>query len=292
MMVMNSPAGRGPWSIDPAHPLYPARFADLAVPPVVLWFAGRLPSSAAAEPLVSIVGSRSVTRAAAAHVTELAAGLAAAGWSVVSGGALGIDAAAHTGALEAGGSTFAVLGCGIDVVYPDRHGKLFRGIKERGGLMSEYGPGVQPRKGQFPVRNRLVAALGQALVIGECRRGSGALITARLAQKLGRPLLAIPGSAGADELLAAGAASPVESAREVLDALAGKPRSAVPPSGDTAERLQWLLQALQGGAVTADVVAARMSVPLPEALGLLCEAELNGQVARSAGGKFEVPGAH
>lgn len=287
MMVMNSPAGRGPWSINPAHPLYPPRFGDLPVPPVVLWFAGRLPA-VAGEPLVSVVGSRSVTRTAAAHVTELAAGLSRAGWSIVSGGALGIDAAAHAGALEAGGNTFAVLGCGIDVVYPDRHGTLFRAIKERGGLMSEYGPGMQPRKGQFPVRNRLVAALGRALVVGECRRGSGALITARLAQKLRRPLLAIPGSAGADELLAAGAATPVESARDVLDALAGNPRRAVAPT----ETVQLLLQALRVGAATAEVVAARMSVPLPEALGLLCEAELNGQVARSAGGKFEVPGAH
>ena len=154
MMVMNSPAGRGPWSVDPTHPIYPARFGDLPVPPAVLWVGGRLPGASPDEPLVGIVGSRSVTRAAAAQVTEMAAGLAAAGWSIVSGGALGIDSAAHRGALDARGKTFAVLGCGIDVVYPDRHATLFREIKERGGLMSEYGPGVQPRKGQFPADTR------------------------------------------------------------------------------------------------------------------------------------------
>jgi len=238
--------------------------------------------------MLAIVGSRSVTRAASAQVTELGAGLARAGWSIVSGGALGIDAAAHRGALDAGGTTFAVLGCGIDVVYPDRHGRLFREIRERGGLLSEYGPGVQPRKGQFPARNRLVAALGRVLIVGECRRGSGALITARQAAKLGRPLLAIPGSAGADELLASGAATPVESTRDVLDALAGSARRAAVPTGATAN----LLRALGQGAATAEAVALRLGVPLPEALGLLCEAELNGQVARAPGGKFEVPGVH
>src|SRR5688500_1396379 len=100
MMVMNSPAGRGPWSIDPAHPLYPTRFRDLAVPPVSLWVDGRLPATG--HPTLAIVGSRSVTRAASRQVAELSAGLASTGWSIVSGGALGIDAAAHRGALDAG----------------------------------------------------------------------------------------------------------------------------------------------------------------------------------------------
>jgi DNA processing protein len=287
MLGMKPTFGAGPGFIAAVHPSFPRRFADLPVPPGGLWFEGRLPDSDAG--LVAVVGSRAASRAGTAQVHALASGLAVAGWSTVSGGALGIDAAAHLGTLAGGGSTFAVLGCGIDVVYPDRHTSLFRRIVQRGGLLSEYGPGQQPRKGQFPVRNRLVAALANTVLVGESRRGSGALITARLAARLGRPLLAIPGSAGTDELLMSGAAAPVESVRDVLEALAGRRRRALDERGPAAA----VLRALRAtGAATAERVAAHLGAPLPEVLSLLCEAELNGQVARSAGGKFEVPGAH
>lgn len=280
----------GPRFVDTFHPEYPACFADLAVPPRPLWVDGRLPAGDHGRRMLAIVGSRGVSSASSARVADVAGGLATAGWTIVSGGALGIDAAAHEGALGAGGLTFAVLGCGIDVVYPDRHKGLFRRIAARGGLLSEYGPGVQPRKGQFPARNRLVAALGTAVLVGESRRGSGALITARLAARLGRPLLAIPGSAGTDELLMSGAAAPVASAQDALEALAGRPRAV--PAADGAVGALLLAVRAAGAPTTAEAVAARLGAPLPEVLSLLCEAELNGQVARAAGGKFEVPGAH
>ena len=286
MFGMSPDVRIGPRLIEPTDPEFPARFSDLPVPPRALWVMGRTPLEG--ERIVAVVGSRAATHAASARVHELAAELARAGWVVVSGGALGIDAAAHRGALSAGGATFAVLGCGIDVVYPDRHADLFRQIAASGGLLSEYGPGVSPRPGRFPARNRLVAALARVVIVGESRGGSGALITARLASALGRPLLAIPGSAGTDGLLATGAAAPVASVTDVLDALAGK--SAAPR--EIPDDFQGIVAALHDGPASADVIAVRLGLPLGETLGALCEAELSGFITRAPGGKFEVPRGH
>ena len=287
----------GPRLVPALAPSFPRRFADLrtAAPPAI-WVDGRLPADDQA--LVAIVGSRSASLKACAHVTAVAAELAAAGHPIVSGGALGIDAAAHRGALQArpasGPATFAVLGGGIDVVYPDRHAALFRDIAARGGLLSEYPPGEQPRRGQFPARNRLVAALAQVVVVGECRARSGALITARLAAKLGRRLCAIPGSSGTDGLLASGAAWPVRDAADVLRALAGvgpAPRPAAPAVSEGQDRMG-LRRLLNEGPLTAEEVSVRLGRGLGEVLGLLSEGELEGWVLRRSGGRFEVHRGH
>jgi DNA processing protein len=271
---------------------FPKRFADLGTgAPAALWVDGRLPRQD--EALVAVVGSRAASLKACAGVTALAAELAAAGHPIVSGGALGIDAAAHRGALRAGRPTFAVLGCGIDVVYPDRHVELFRDIARQGGLLSEYGPGEQPRRGQFPARNRLVAALAQIVVVGECRARSGALITARLAAKLGRRVCAIPGSSGADALLAAGAAWPVQTAADVMQALAGiAPAPPVPKGGVDGQDPTGLRRVLNEGPLTAEEVSVRLGRGLGEVLGLLSEGELEGWVLRRSGGRFEVHRGH
>lgn len=244
--------------------------------------------------MLAVVGSRSTRKISCERVTSLAASLAQSGTAILSGGALGIDAAGHRGALSVGGATFAVLGCGIDVVYPDRHGPLFDEIVARGGgLLSEYGPGVQPRQGQFPARNRLVAALADAILIGECGLGSGALITARLGWQLGRPLLALPGSAGTDQLLGSGLAAEVNDAADVQAALSGKarPARASVDSVDVSDAFQGVKQALiaLGGVATPEGLALKLQRPLGEVLGVLTEAELNGRVARLPGGRFEVP---
>jgi DNA processing protein len=265
---------------------FPRSLADLPRPPAGLWVDGRLP--VAGERLLTIVGSRAARKVAIDAVTSLAADLARAGWGVVSGGALGIDAAAHRGALAGGAATFAVLGCGIDVVFPDRHGGLFREIAAAGGLLSEHGPGVAPRPGQFPVRNRLVAALGSAVIVAEARPRSGALITARLATELGRPLLAVPGSSGTDGLIARGAALPVSSAADVMAALAGD-ATAFPEATLVPGALASVVAAVAAGAPTADLVARRLGRPVGEVLGSLLEAELAGLLTRGPGGRFEVP---
>lgn len=273
--------------VPAVDPLFPVRLRELAEVPVGLWFRGRLPASH--ERGVAIVGSRSATLAAVRRTSAIAAELVAARLFVVSGGALGIDAAAHRGALDAGGATFAVLGCGVDVVYPERHGRLFEEIARVGGLLSEYPAGSPPRPGCFPIRNRIVAALGQAVVVVEARRRSGALITARRARDLGRLLLAVPGSAGTDELLAAGLASAVESGAEILRIMSRTMAGEVVAPRNAPEEMAPLLAVLGVHADNAAGIAQRLGVSLPAALGVLAEAELSGWVRRLAGGRYEVP---
>jgi DNA processing protein len=208
---------------------------------------------------------------------------------VISGGALGIDAAAHEGALAAGGRTYAVLGCGVDVVYPDRHARLFADIPARGGgLLSELPPGEPPRARQFPSRNRLIVALAEAVLVIEAASRSGALITARQARKSGRRLLAVPGSDGTDELIGAGAVA-VTTLADVDDALAGRPTA---PRPALPQRHAALITALAAGPATPASLATLLGLPLPRVMGLLTEAELEGRVRRAGGSHYEVRGAH
>ena len=176
------------------------------------------------EPAVAVVGARRGSRSGEEFAFALARGLASAGVAVISGLALGIDAAAHAGALAAGGRTVGVLGCGIDRVYPRQNTTLALQIVASGALVSEWGEGVEPAPWRFPVRNRLIAALASVTVVVEATRRSGALITADHALALGRDVLAVPGSAwsplgeGVNALLRAGA-TPATSLEDVLDAL-------------------------------------------------------------------------
>jgi DNA processing protein len=187
-----------------------------------------------------MVGARAPSAAGERFARNLAHELAEAGVSVISGLALGIDAASHAGALDGRGRTLAVLGCGIDYDYPRRNAALAARIAAAGAVVSEWGPGVEPAPWRFPVRNRIVAALAQATVVIEATRRSGALITADHALALGRDVLAVPGApwlelgGGTLALLRAGAA-PVGSAGDVLDALgvqiALEPARREPPAG-------------------------------------------------------------
>jgi DNA processing protein len=274
---------------DPQEPLLaPASHADfpdvlrrIARPVAALWYRGRLPHPSRHPHLLAIVGARAASRGGCRRTEELAAMASERGHTIVSGGALGIDAAAHRGALDAGAPTFAVLGCGVDVVYPDRHTGLFAEIVAAGGLLSEFPPGTPPRGKQFPTRNRIVAALAEAVLVVEAQARSGALVTARLALTMGRPLLAVPGSAGTDGLISSGKARPVCDGAELLSALAGEARKPkpVPPA------LLPLLRALAGG-TSAVEVARRLSLSLPAALAALSEAELGGWIRKGFGGVF------
>ena len=296
-----------PWFVNAADEVYPAALRALRTPPPGLWVLGSLPP--ADRRAIAIVGSRGVSRAGCLVIERIAGELARQSWSVISGGALGIDAASHLGALGAapeqtseGGSrgapadgsgrTWAVLGCGIDVLYPDRHGALFGQISRNGGLLSEYAPGTPPRAGQFPARNRIVAALAQVVLVGEAREGSGALITARLAHRLGRPIFAVPGSFGADSLLASGIARPAESAAELLEGLGGtdggRPRQVSERPAEMQDEMEKLMARLSGRVVSPDELASEMGLPLSRTLGMLSEAELAGWVRRGPGGRFEV----
>jgi DNA processing protein len=270
------------FSVEANAPTFPAALRQLPTPPASLWIRGRLP--AADERLVAIVGARAASAAGRLRAARLAADAVEAGYGVISGGALGIDAAAHRGALAARGATFAVLGCGIDVIYPDRHGPLFDQIAGAGGLVTEYLPETPPRGWQFPARNRIVAALAEATVVVEAQTASGALITAHLARGLGRRVFAVPGSAGCDELLATGAATALREDDDLAARLAGAP----PRARAVPESLAPLVAALAAGASAPIDLALRLGTTLPAVLATLAEAELLGWARRLPGGKFEV----
>jgi DNA processing protein len=257
---------------------FPAELASMAQPVEALWYVGRLPDPR--QRRLAIVGARAASMTSCRLAHSLAASSARDGFAIVSGGALGIDAAAHRGALEAGGTTFAVLGCGVDVVYPDRHAALYADVSAAGGLLSEYEPGTPPRRGNFPPRNRIIVALAEAVLVVEAGFGSGALITANLAVKLGRPLLAVPGSPGTDDLIAKGVARSVADAEALRRALAGE----APLVRSVPARFAALVAALQPGDARPAELARRLGLPLADALGLIAEAELDGWICRRSGG--------
>ncbi len=246
-------------------------------PAKVLWYRGRLPVRS--DRGLAIVGARAATMTGCRTARELAAASARKGMTIVSGGALGIDAAAHRGALDAGGVTFAVLGCGVDVVYPARNAMLFDEIAASGGLISEYPPGTQPRHGQFPARNRIIAALAESVLVVEAGLLSGASITAGHARRLGRTVLAVPGSPGTDQLIANGVAVPVFDADALAAVLAGEPMVRPVPS-----RYATLMDQLANGPVGPAELSRRLSLPLAETLALTAEAELDGWICRRPGG--------
>ena len=202
------------------------RLGELPDPPTEhLYTRGDQIETALRKPTVAVVGARACSSYGAHVARTLAHDLAAAGVTVVSGHARGIDGEAHRGALDADGRTVAVLGCGIDRDYPAAHADLARRIAESGGIVSEYEPGTEPAPWRFPARNRIIAALADAVVIVEARNRSGALITVDLAMEIGRPIYAVPGeitsllSEGTNDLLRHGHATAITSARDVLDAL-------------------------------------------------------------------------
>ncbi len=177
--------------IEPATPDWPVRLAHLERPPQGIWQLGAVGPT---TPAVAIVGSRRATFTGVEIARSIAGELASAGIQVISGMALGVDGAAHAGALDAGGSTVAVLGCGVDICYPPRHRDLRDRIIANGSVLSEEPEGTAPLPFHFPKRNRIIAALAVAVVVVEATERSGALSTARWAADLGREVLAVPGS--------------------------------------------------------------------------------------------------
>ena len=267
---------------------FPHRLRSIPRPPAGLWVRGNLPSLGSC---IAVVGSRAASADATRLAYAWALRLGQAGLAIVSGGALGVDAAAHLGALAALAPTYAVLGCGVDVVYPDRHASLFARIADAGGLLAEYPPGTAPRSGQFPVRNRLIVGLADAVLVVEARLRSGALVTARLAQKQGRRLLAVPGSAGTDALLRSGAAWSVTSETELLAALQGQ-RSANPAGEPFTETASSIVTAIRAGMHTPAAMSLYLGLPLSDVMAALVEAEMDGFVGRGAGNHYEVIHGH
>ena len=269
--------------------LYPASLLETADPPVLLYLQGRPELLAAAS--IAVVGSRNPTPQGVDNARAFGRHLSQAGLSVVSGLALGIDGAAHEGALDGQGSTIAVVGTGLDRVYPKRHLALAHRIAEQGLVVSEYTLGTPPLPAHFPPRNRLIAGLSRGTLVVEAALQSGSLITARLAAECGREVFAIPGSIHAPQsrgchLLIKQGAKLVDSARDILEELRlGAPVVAAP--ADKPQPADPLLHALGHDPVTLDALVERTGVA-PAALNVrLLELELEGRVARLPGQLFQ-----
>jgi DNA processing protein len=265
---------------------YPARLAQVDDAPPTVWMVGRWSPRPRA---VAIVGARAASVRGMDFAEALGGALAAAGFDVISGGAIGIDAAAHRGALDGGkgpesGRTVAVLGTGVDVVYPARHHLLYEEIVLSGGaLLTQFPPGAQPRPQTFPVRNRVIAALAELVVVVEASDKSGSLHTARATRSLGRQLVALPGSAGTDGLILTGARA-VASVADVEALLDGRaPAPPVLPEDPAAQRLYAVLDA-----VPRDVgdLAFRAGLAVGTCAATVIDLELGGLAARAAGGRY------
>jgi len=256
-------------------------------PPPTLFLRGGADVEVLWRPAVAIVGARACSTYGAQVARMLGRELAASGLVVVSGLARGVDGEAHRGALDAGGVTVAVLGCGIDRDYPAAHTELARRICERGLVVSEYEPGVEPAPWRFPARNRIIAGLTAATVIVEARERSGALITADFALEDGREVFAVPGeitsmlSTGTNRLLRQGAA-PLTSTEDVLE-LFGLSPGQRPPAPTLSIVAAKLLERLADGAVSADELARATELEPGRLAAGLAELELAGLVAEAEG---------
>jgi DNA processing protein len=275
-------------------PEYPRQLLDLFDPPAGLFVRGRALDASRAP--VAIVGARNCSPSGADTAAMLGRALAVHGATVVSGGARGIDGAAHRGSADAGGMTVAVLGCGIDVAYPSQNRRLFDSILENGSIVSEYPPGTPAEPFRFPARNRIVAALSGAVVVVEGATGSGSMITAEQALDLGRDVFAVPGAINSElaqvplALLREGATL-IRSADDLVSDLGLTPivpASVGPPIGNPVaglplaggESAVW--EALSAPAA-ADHLARVSGLGLHEVVSALVGLELRGLVRQTAG---------
>lgn len=282
---------------------YPALLRQIDDAPVALFVRGD--PAALALPQLAIVGSRHASPGGAATARAFAAHLAGCGLAITSGLALGIDAAAHAGAMAGGGRTVAVMGTGPEQVYPPQHRDLAEAIARKGALCTEFPPGTAPLPAHFPRRNRLISALSVGTLVVEARARSGALITARRAAEQGREVFAIPGSIhnplarGCHRLIRDGAKL-VESAGDILEELApllGVPPTLAAAADDTASAAHTghatdpdyarLLDALGWDTVDADAVSLRSGLTPAEVSSMLLILELEGSVQLLPGGRYQ-----
>jgi DNA processing protein len=280
-----------------ADPGYPGRLKQIADAPPLLYVKGR--SELLQQPALAIVGSRNATAQGVANAESFAQALSNAGLVIVSGLALGIDAAAHRGGLAGSSSSIAVVGTGLDIVYPARNRALAQELAERGVLISELALATRALPVNFPRRNRLISGLTLGCLVVEAAVGSGSLITARSALEQGREVFAIPGSIhsplakGCHALIKQGAKL-VESAADVLEELrlpacaAQATPGAAPVTGEIASRLPpRFLAALGYDPFDADMLAARTDMSAAQVAALLTQLEIEGVIAALPGGRFQ-----
>ena len=276
--------------LDPA---YPTGLRDLVAPPAWLYVKGD--PAWLSRPMLAIVGSRHATPQGLRDAEAFAKSLSEAGLTIVSGLALGIDAAAHAGGLAGLASSVAVVGTGLDRVYPARNKVLAHRLAAEGAIISEFPVGTPPKSGHFPRRNRIISGLSLGVLVIEAALESGSLITARLASEQGREVFALPGSIhstlskGCHRLIKQGAKL-VESAADVLEELGrllptplpvASPASASVDAGDS------LLEQLSGGPLILDQLASRLGLTVEDVSVKLLAAEMDGTVAKLPGGLYQ-----
>lgn len=281
-----------------ADPAYPRSLLDIPDPPTLLYVRGSC--AMLNRPALAVVGSRNATAQGAGNARAFAAALAAEGFAIVSGLALGIDAAAHRGALDAAGTTVAVIGTGADRLYPSRNRELAEEIVAKGAIISEFPLGTPAAAANFPRRNRLISGLARGVLVVEAALESGSLITARLAGEQGREVFAIPGSIhspqarGCHHLLRQGAKL-VETARDVLEELgesagpAATPAAVASPAigpiaSDTGARI---LDLAGFDPVSFDELAGRAGLTADALSVILLRLELDGRVSSLPGGRYQ-----
>ena len=295
------------WAEQPGHCIltladaaYPAELLNIPDPPVMLYLRGH--HHLLATPGLAVVGSRNATMQGVSHAGQFSEQVSRAGITVVSGLALGIDAAAHEGGLRGSGSTIAVIGTGIDLDYPLRNRKLAQRIAEEGCIVSEYPLGTPPLPGNFPRRNRLISGLSRAVLVVEAAAKSGSLITARMAAEQGRDVFAIPGSIhsplakGCHQLIRQGAKL-VETVQDILEEMPSFPTpqrvatSACAPDRDEKSashgaQHRFVIQAMGHDPVSLDMLAMRCKLAAAELGDVLLALELAGDVEVLPGGLY------
>jgi DNA processing protein len=290
------------WAAQPGHAVitladetYPRLLLEIADPPPLLYARGR--AELLQRSALAMVGSRNATQQGTANAEAFARTLSEAGLTIVSGLALGIDAAAHRGGLQGAGSTIAVLGTGIDVIYPQRNAALAAEIAARGLMVSEFALGSAPAAQNFPRRNRLISGLARGCLVVEAALASGSLITARAAAEQGRDVFALPGSIhsplakGCHVLIKSGAKL-VESAEDVLTELSGFRPSGFASTGEpshkaSAQAESGLLAHMGHDPVDVDALCSRAGLSAEQVSSELLRLELAGRVAALPGGLYQ-----
>lgn len=263
--------------LSPDSEGYPRGLFDVEEPPAIY-----VTGSLSEEPAVAVVGTRKCTGYGVGLAESFGGVLAGAGWTTVSGLARGIDAAAHRGTLRAGGRGVAVLGTGVDVIYPRENLPIYERLLELGGaVISEYPNGTPPDRWRFPARNRIIAAISAAVVVVEAAQKGGALITARLAAEIGRPVFVVPGdvdrtaSEGCNRLIKDGA-HPVLGPADLIEELSlviGPPRISGPR----------VVNVLPEAGASIEELAEQWSVDIQEVMRRIAALEIEGSVRRDAG---------
>ncbi|MHC4660275.1 MAG: DNA-processing protein DprA [Planctomycetota bacterium] len=285
------------------HLGYPDELVNIDDPPLLLYAKGDV--SALAKPGISIVGSRRCGVYGLKQAESLGRELARSGFAVVSGLARGADAAAHRGALDKG-ATIAVLGCGVDVIYPPEHEELYGKISESGCVLSEFPFGTPPEAGNFPRRNRIIAGLSIGTLVIQAGARSGALITARFAAEQGKPVFALPGridaesSVGSNRLIKDGAHL-VENVRDILEIVApdvarrrseldeGEPGEKPAPPADLSENAKKVLAVLEADPMQVDMIIGSTGLAAEQVAPVLLDLELRRLAVRHPGQRYSLP---